>query len=326
MRKTYPTVWLAIIVACMTMLVAELVHASHHPRAAGAGAAADGGAVRQPDALVRLAQPVPADEPQTAAAAVYASDVSTPFMLLASGVKLNEYADFAEAVDSARGNANAAVYYRDTAHPLWSNASPLAAEASVDGVPMIYQMPELERGCEVTSLAMLLGYAGIDVDKMTLADEIVKDPTPYAVTDDGEVYFGNPNDGFVGDMATFAEPGLGVYHGPVKELAERYAPGQVVDMTGTAFNDVLYAVSTGAPVWIIANMDYVELPDDMFETWQTPTGEVRVTYREHSLVVTGYDADTVALNDPIEGQVRVARADFAAAWEQMGKQAIRLVK
>lgn len=86
----------------------------------------------------------------------------------------------------------------------------------LSNVPFIQQLPELDRGCEVTSLAMMLQYAGITVDKMKLANEIKK----VDFMNDG--VRGNPNEGFVGNIYTFSESGYGVYHGPLFQLAKKY--------------------------------------------------------------------------------------------------------
>lgn len=58
--------------------------------------------------------------------------------------------------------------------------------------PLVRQYPELARGCEVTSLDMMLWTAGIKVDKLTLARDINKDTTAYSVIK-GKIHFGNPN-------------------------------------------------------------------------------------------------------------------------------------
>ncbi|MGD6961116.1 C39 family peptidase [Fictibacillus phosphorivorans] len=194
--------------------------------------------------------------------------------------------------------------------------------------PLIAQMPELPRGCEVTSLAMLLRYSGIKADKMTLAKQVKKDSTPYRKVN-GKVYFGNPYNGFVGDMYTFNKPGYGVYHGPIAELAKKYlGMERVTDLTGKEFDSVLEAINKGTPVWVVANTHFKKLSSSYFQEWYTPTGKVSITYKEHSVLVTGYDNLYVYFNDPLKKvkNRRVLKTDFKAAWIQMGKQAVTYIK
>ncbi|MFZ3590071.1 C39 family peptidase [Bacillus sp. DJP31] len=191
--------------------------------------------------------------------------------------------------------------------------------------PIIKQYPELPRGCEVTSLAMLLQHANVKIDKMELAELVKKDPTVFR-KESGKVYFGNPNDGFVGDMYNLKKPGYGVYHKPIKELAERFLPGEIQDITGRDFESVKAYLSAGYPVWIISNATYKELDPSSFQVWDTPTGQVKITYREHSVLITGYDTNYIYFNDPISGEKnrKAPIQDFIRAWEQMGSQAITI--
>lgn len=189
--------------------------------------------------------------------------------------------------------------------------------------PLIKQLPELPRGCEVTSLAMLLRHANVNADKMTLAEQIKKEPSPYR-TAGGKIFSGNPHDGFVGNMYSFSEPGLGVYHGPIAELANQYLPGRIMDLTGSDFTELKIHLSDQRPVWVIINAAYKKLPETSFETWHTPSGKIRITYREHSVLITGYDENYVYFNDPLTGEKnkRADLAGFEEAWVQMGRQAI----
>ncbi|MBS4195101.1 C39 family peptidase [Lederbergia citri] len=189
--------------------------------------------------------------------------------------------------------------------------------------PVIKQFPELPRGCEVTTLAMLLGSAGVEVDKMTLAEEIKRDPTPRTINN-GEIHFGNPHKGFVGNMYTFNEPGLGVYHEPILELAENYLPKKMVNLSGQSFDELKIPISDGRPVWVIINSQYRELEDSYFQIWHTKDGKVRITMKEHSVLITGYDDQFVYFNDPLTGKKnkKAPIKDFEKSWVQMGSQAL----
>lgn len=189
--------------------------------------------------------------------------------------------------------------------------------------PIVRQMPELNRGCEVTSLSMLLGSAGISSNKMTLALQVKKDTTPYRKIG-LKIYFGNPNVGFVGDIYSFSKPGFGVFNGPIEDLANQYMPRRVVNLSGQSFDEVLNYVSAGHPVWVITTSWFRPVPDQYWQTWNTPQGQIRITMKEHSVLITGYDSKYVYFNDPLDGKKNKAipMSQFIGGWKQYGSQAI----
>ncbi|MFD2673656.1 C39 family peptidase [Marinicrinis sediminis] len=247
-------------------------------------------------------------------------DNKPPYLVKQSGRLINRFSTFAEAVRYAEGYASTEVVYKQQS--LWAREKqPKPIRMKVEKQ---FQLPMLARGCEVTSLSMLLSYHGIKADKMKLAKEVKKVPM-FEKGSDGKIYRGNPYEGFVGNIYTFREHGLGVYHGPIAELAERYAPGRVVDLTGARFDDLLHVLAAGMPVWVIHNTHYDWLPSSYWTTWKTKAGDIRITYKEHSVVVTGFDERYVYIADPLNRRQKVEIKRFEAGWNQMGKQAVTIL-
>jgi uncharacterized protein YvpB len=218
----------------------------------------------------------------------------------------------------------------ETSHHLTNESAPFGVpkitqkkknQKVLIDAPHIKQKPELPRGCEVTSLAMLLNHSGVSVDKMTLANKVKK--VPY----EQNGLKGNLNDGFVGNMHTMNQPGIGVYHGPIKDLAESYLPGKVIDLTGEEFDEVIAHLDQKRPVWVLVTSTYDVVPENHWETWKTSSGPLKITFKMHSVLVTGYDKDYIYVNDPLSSKNRkLPRQKFIAGWEQMGKQAITIKK
>ncbi|PEK97749.1 hypothetical protein COL24_28980 [Bacillus toyonensis] len=189
-------------------------------------------------------------------------------------------------------------------------------------VPLILQNPELDRGCEVTSLAMLLNFNGLSVDKLELAKNIKYVPFQ------NNGLMGNMNEGFVGDMYDIAMPGLGVHIKPILELAKLYTSENcIIDLTGSNPENLYTAIDKEHPVWILTNASFRKLPDYEFRTWKTNTGEMQVTYRQHSVLLTGYTEQYVYINDPLdtEKNKRIDKKDFEEAWVQLGRQALTII-
>jgi uncharacterized protein YvpB len=201
-----------------------------------------------------------------------------------------------------------------------AEAEALPTEVLLDA-PLVKQYPELPRGCEITSLTMLLQYYGIDKDKLELAEEMRKDPTPIQWNEDGTIkYWGHPNLGFVGEITRKAI-GFGIYHRALFETLEAYVP-TAVDITGEDFKNIEAYLAEGSPVVAWTTINYT-VPQE-WVVWETSLGPIKTTFSEHSVLITGFDADYVYLNDPLKSEknIKVSKDQFIASWKAMGKQAL----
>lgn len=215
---------------------------------------------------------------------------------------------------------------------LLNVGSPTKTKKPVNGMPkkdsalldvnLIKQNPELKYGCEVTSLAMMLNYAGVKTNKMELYRLITKDPDPLIKSTKGDILrWGNPADGFVGDM-TGKEPGYAAFDKPMIDLINKKLPGRAVNLTNKPFERVLAHVSSGYPVVIWTTGDY--RPPDRPEGWYHGKEFIKTPLDLHVVVLVGYDAKYVYLNDPLSGrkQVKVEKQRFISSWKALKSRAV----
>lgn len=187
--------------------------------------------------------------------------------------------------------------------------------------PIFRQHPELPSGCEITSLSMLLHYAGVAKTKMELLPDMKRDTTPLRLGTSGSPEFwGNPNAGFVGDITGKAR-GFGIYHGALLPLLKKYVPTGT-DLTRSPYTKLEEKLSEGKPVLVWTTIDY-QVPSTWI-VWDTPTGPIETTFMEHAVLLVGYDEGNVYVNDPWTGKakVRINKEQFIKTWEAMGRQAL----
>ena len=200
-------------------------------------------------------------------------------------------------------------------------------EYLIQNFPIIYQMPELPTGCEVTALTMAMNYYGCAADKVEMASRYL----PVASANlyygaDGRQYGTDLRQYFVGDPAS--DHGIICGTGAIITAADGFfsangIPMQAVDMTGAAPEELYALVSQDTPVlvWVTIGME------DRRETqgWYTETGDyVDWSTNDHGAVLIGYTETTVTIGDPISGQVEYDRQQFESVFASRGNQCVIL--
>ncbi len=230
-------------------------------------------------------------------------------------VDTKQFGDINEALAYARQNKNieAVVTFSSNDKIIWSYDDKLKSSVTIN-VENLIQSPELVNGSEVTSLAMLLTAGGVQVDKQELARNLVVD----TYNENGK---GSPYYGYVGDMYSETES-YGVYNQPIFNLLQSYIYNYAVNVTGCDFSLVERFLNKGYPVWVMTTESFDELKESEFVTYDTSFGEVTVTSKSQSVLVTGYDSNFIYFNDPLGNKTKATRQSFIKSFEQMGNQAV----
>ena len=184
------------------------------------------------------------------------------------------------------------------------------SQHQINSFDIIFQMPELPTGCEITALTMVLNYYGMEADKVEMATKYL--PTQELnlyYGSDGRLYGNDLNQYFIGNPTT--ENGYVCGTGAIVTAANAYLQDQGSDLTAVDYTgadvDTLYEiVSQDIPVvvWVTISMT------DRGETegWYTRSGEyVDWSTYDHGAVLIGYTQDTVTIADPISGKMEYSR-------------------
>ncbi|WP_206859421.1 C39 family peptidase [Candidatus Enterococcus mangumiae] len=186
-----------------------------------------------------------------------------------------------------------------------------------------FDEPALENGCEVTALSMLLRFYGYETTKNQLAEQL-----NYVLVFNEDGTHGDPNEGFVGEIWG-GDWAMGVYVPPIATLAQEIVQTDyhTEPQTDARLADIKSALRDGKPVWTSVTIDFQVPTEYDFMTWATANGEVQVTPLVHACVVTGFDEQSIYVNDPYGEKNRaVPIDDFEQVFEAMGGQMLTLEK
>ena len=201
------------------------------------------------------------------------------------------------------------------------------SEHQINSFDVIFQMPELPTGCEITALTMVLNYYGMEADKFEISTKYL--PTQQLnlyYGSDGLLYGNDLNQYFIGDPTT--ENGYVCGTGAIITAANAYLQEQgsqlaAVDYTGADADTLYQLVSQDIPVVVWVTISMEERGET--EGWYTRSGEyVDWSIYDHGAVLIGYTQDTVTIADPISGKMEYSREDFERVFASRGNQCVIL--
>lgn len=215
-----------------------------------------------------------------------------------------------------------------------ANAKIQAAEQTesyeIQDFEVIYQMPELPTGCEITAMTMAMNYYGADVDKTTMAGEYLPklESTDIHYGEDGKKYGADLRNYFIGDP--FSQHGYVAGASAIVTAANYYFEDtdsdlRAVNTTGMDFEKMYEHIQKNEPVVVLTTIGMENRR--VMEGWYLEDGVyVDWAKNDHGSVLIGYDEENVTIADPINGIVKYKKEQFEHVIEERGFQSALIVR
>ncbi|MDU2197883.1 MAG: C39 family peptidase [Peptostreptococcaceae bacterium] len=175
-------------------------------------------------------------------------------------------------------------------------------------VKYISQYPELPLGCEATALTQLLNYKKVNVNKITIANEMTYSPNK------------NPSLGFVGSPFK-NEKGVfqAIYPEALESLAKKYRKSSA-NITGASVDTLEKEIRKGNPLVVWATLNFTT--PKMGYWYEGTKDKIWVAKNLHVVAVTGVDHNYFYITDPAKGSYKVKKSTFKSIYEKVGKKAL----
>jgi uncharacterized protein YvpB len=164
--------------------------------------------------------------------------------------------------------------------------------------------------CEARSAADLATFWGIRIGENEFLEALPRANNPE------QGFVGNPND----TWGHLPPHGYGVHAGPVADTLRGYGL-QAIALNNLSWDDLRLQVSAGNPVivWVIGTMW-----GGSSEHYTAPDGSTSlVAAFEHTMILTGYNQDTVQVVDAYSGQYQTYwLSTFLNSWAVLGNMAV----
>lgn len=194
-------------------------------------------------------------------------------------------------------------------------------------VTLIYQKPELPNGCEITSLAMLLAWAGYPIDKVELSNNYL--PMQEFSQSNGARLGPDPNQAFVGDPSS--PNGWYCFEGPILEAANTYLFDQrsrfrAFLLSGLTQEELERCLDDGIPLAVWVTLRYAAPRYSSSFRWYLPDGTRYTPYVNlHCVVLSGWNGENYQIADPLYGWQTISPGAFWNIFSAMGYRAVAVL-